>query len=342
MLVLVLMVTSSAWATEGLLDLTEPAVDGISPVFLRTTGSDAIDQTDGVPEVLRELSGPLSPSRRSFELQQHMTFAMQDENADGVMESSAPESERKNPGRAVLLSALIPGAGQLYAESRWKAAAFFAVEMACWVGAIHFANEGAQKEEEYEDFADDLWDETIYREFEYWLATTHNPNAEDRFARSRSDWDALSWQEKIGYLPQYFTHELPASPDQQYYEMIGKYLRQFGIGWDDVHPDDPNQWNSWFETYKATIEELWGTGVSVSSSSPFASDYIDMRYDSNVMLDRSANFFMVMMANHVISALDAGFTVTRHNRRIATAELGARTIEYNNELVAAAGIHVRF
>ena len=55
----------------------------------------------------------------------------------------------------------------------------------------------------------------------------------------------MEWQDKLDYLPSAgFTHELPSesdrnnsSDDQQYYEMIGKYIGQFGVGWDS-HPDD--------------------------------------------------------------------------------------------------------
>ena len=86
---------------------------------------------------------------------------------------------------------------------------------------------------------------------------------------------------KIHYIPDRgFTHELPTetdrnandSDDQQYYEMIGKYIGQFGFGWDEYMgqpefpADDPT--TPWFDGIRQ-----------------YSIDYMDMRYDSNQLLE---------------------------------------------------------
>lgn len=67
------------------------------------------------------------------------------------------------------------------------------------------------------------------------------------FLGAEPEWQEEDWNVKIHYLPyEGFTHELPdsndrhasSSQDQQYYEMIGKYIHQFGFGWADAYQDE--------------------------------------------------------------------------------------------------------
>jgi hypothetical protein len=67
-----------------------------------------------------------------------------------------------------------------------------------------------------------------------------------------------------------------------------------------------------------------------------------MRAETNDLLDRSALYFSLVMVNHVVSALDAGFTVRSHNRKLAEVEPSARRIRHNDEMVTVAGVRVRF
>ncbi len=324
---------------EGMLDFTQPAIEGVSPVFLNPP-SESEEMQEGMINLFN--NSPLAPSRSSFDVQQRMTFALVENGNDvGAVESINPEDGRKHPGRAVLLSALVPGTGQFYAESPLKGALFLGLEVACWVGAVYYANEGQDKEEEFEGFADDLWDENLYQYWEWYNARTYHDDPEDHYNGSLTEWNNLTWNEKLDYLPTFFTHDLPESKTQQYYEMIGKYLMQFGIAWyheDAPEWDDQNNWDGLMEIYDP---ERWTT-EDISTINHFTANYIDMRYDHNQLLDRSGNLFMVIMVNHVVAALDAGFTVTRHNRRLVEGELGARLINYNDESIIAAGVNFTF
>ncbi len=60
----------------------------------------------------------------------------------------APKNpEDINPGKALLLSAILPGMGELYAGNKLKAAIFFSIEVAAWTGVIYFYGQGKDKEE---------------------------------------------------------------------------------------------------------------------------------------------------------------------------------------------------
>jgi hypothetical protein len=123
-------------------------------------------------------------------------------------DSASAAPSRKKPGLAVLFSVAVPGAGQAYAGSWIKAAAFLAVDVAAWVGYAHFQNKGHDWEDQFHAYADARW--------------------------SKERWESL-------YDPEHdpSTHGLPDTKTQQYYEMIGKY-DQFMKGWDDWQAGGPD------------------------------------------------------------------------------------------------------
>ncbi len=61
--------------------------------------------------------------------------------------------EAKSVKKAVLFSALLPGAGQLYAGSQTRAGAFLAAEAALWFGKTRFEAEKKWTEDSYKKYA---------------------------------------------------------------------------------------------------------------------------------------------------------------------------------------------
>ncbi|MBD3165056.1 hypothetical protein GF324_00490 [bacterium] len=304
--------------------------------------SETVDEAGHTYDGPSPFAGRMAYGTGDREITRHVNLAM----AQGDATESGPNpssgvgiADKKNPGRAILLSALIPGAGQLYAQKPFWAAGFFIVEAAMIGGAVSYAIQGADKEDEYESFARTHWDEELYRDFEYWLATS-NPNLpqDERFGGDQTSWNQLPWGEKLTFLPNNFTHELPEQETQQYFEMIGKYLSQFGVGWpsDLIDPNNPD--------YQSFLNQLsrWDQDSDDFEGWPSnqAATYIDMRDQSNQLLNMSANFTMVLMVNHVASALHAGFAVRSHNRKIAEAQMGMDTHYRNGEYVPMAKLNI--
>ncbi|MCF7811710.1 hypothetical protein K9N50_12050 [bacterium] len=246
----------------------------------------------------------------------------------------APKNpEDLNPGKALLLSAIMPGTGELYAGNKLKAAIFFGVEVLAWTGVVYFYGQGKDKEDEFMDFADVNFDPDKYREYEFRLAGMDYGDS-GAYNGDMATWTELSWDAKITYLPkQGFTHELPTdeereddwSLDQQFYEMIGKYIHQFGVGWLDAPAWDPNNpVNDYYAPY-------------FNGTSLLSKEYMGMRDDSNKLLKYSAWGYNLALLNHVASALDASFSV-KIAKRTAKADLGFKQVPYNNELVNTAGL----
>jgi len=164
------------------------------------------------------------------------------------------ETPGKSPLKAAILSGLIPGAGQWYAGSKIKALAFFAVEVSFWVGHYHYKGLGEDKEKEFRTYADDYWSKEDY----------------------------LIWKEALTEWN--YSHTLPDTKTQQYYEMIGKY-DQFLAGWPD---SDGFPEPSTMRLY-----------------------YMDMQHDSNKKFDRASRFAQLMILNRVLSAAEAAYSVKR-------------------------------
>jgi len=99
-----------------------------------------------------------------------------------------------------------------------------------------------------EEFADVHFSEQTYREVEFELAMAPAYGDSGTYPGPIVEWNQEDWETKIHYLPrQGFTHELPTQSmrdagdhhNEAYYEMIGKYISQFGFGWDDTYGDNP-------------------------------------------------------------------------------------------------------
>jgi len=215
------------------------------------------------------------------------TAEVDDINAEQSESLKISYPGKKSPFLAFALSAVIPGAGQLYNGSNiFKTIGFLAFDGALWGGHVMWHQDGMDLTREFEAYANEHWTE----------GDTTNNNAD------------LDPQTYRGYLlAEYgdvndttvgeFTHSLPSTRTQQYYEMIGKY-DQFAGGWDDywLPPDSGNV---------LTSNRL---------------HYEDMRKNANDKLTQADRMIYISIINHLISAVDAALSANRHNKKYGGIE----------------------
>jgi TM2 domain-containing membrane protein YozV len=114
----------------------------------------------------------------------------------------------------------------------------------------------------------------------------------------------------------YFSHHLPDSKTGQYYEMIGKY-EQFSWGWTDYDGEN--------STYRG--------------------GYLDMRRESNDLLNKATYSAMFSLANHILSAFDAAITVRNYNKkgeRFGQLEFKMRLVEREREIIPRITLSTKF
>jgi hypothetical protein len=248
--------------------------------------------------------------------------------------------KKKSIHKAVAFSALVPGSGQVYAKSYIKSAVFFAIEVGAWTAYFHYNKQGDKKDSEFRTYADEKWSEYRYWSYLNWVAL-NDPNYDpldyfeyievtapnggnwylipDNYYRNNQDLilSTLRVVERDKY-----THQLPSAHTQQYYEMIGKYPGQFGNAW-----------------YDADFDYIYSGPNNIT---PLNDKYMDMREKSNQLYQSAQYGLMVVLINHVISAIDAGFTTRKYNRKQAALEMSYNNYYYKNEYLNMFGLNIRW
>ncbi len=223
--------------------------------------------------------------------------------ADAAASAPAPlparTTGRKSPLLAGLLSAVVPGAGEVYAGSYLLAGLFAGLEVGGWVANAHYNSLGDERTTQFQNYADAHWSVVKYAE---WLnANAKNfEGGDDRLLQiainpdatlppwQRVDWETMNRVELA--IPK-FSHRLPPHGDQQYFEMIGKY-NQYSYGWED---------------------KLSGDYYDISAR---FRDYSTQRGHANDAYNTASLFVNLIVLNHVLSAVDAAWAAARANRDI--------------------------
>jgi hypothetical protein len=228
----------------------------------------------------------------------------------GITESAPPQevlpsTERtKSPWLAAGMSLLVPGSGEFYAESYWKAAAFFAVEVAAWTVAYVNNKKGDEQTESYQQYADQNWNVRQYAEWTVGHASQINPGIDMSlhqdvlFGDQGVDWTALNDLERD--INRWYSHTLPPYGDQQYFELIGKY-QQFYQGWSDAEPS--------LDTYEEISARLDAGGTQFTY-------YSGERGKANDYYSTASTGVTVAVINHIVSAIDAAWSASSYNSTI--------------------------
>lgn len=205
----------------------------------------------------------------------------------GETTAAAPTLSTKSVKKGLFMSAALPGAGQLYNGNYIKAAAFIAAEAAGWTLYITQNKKGNDIDAEFRAFADEHWSENDYWD---WIARHSGID--------RNDIEALrEWEGEN------FSHGLHREKDQQYYEMIGKY-DQFNYAWDD---SDIGLLDEGFDKSKRSANRLY---------------YEERRAASNAAFKRATTGATIVLFNHIVSALDAAWSINRGNQQFTANVYG--------------------
>jgi len=203
----------------------------------------------------------------------------------------------KSPGRAFLMSAIVPGAGELYAGAKWRALAFASMEVFSWLMYFNRKNKGEDLEQGYKAYADEYWTlSRLYENGNNWGKLTGLTGQHGESFGSHSlylEYDGTEYEGNamsldtalVGWESFVLSGELQPVRTRDYYENIGKY-DQFSGGWDD------------FTDFNVISD-------SVVTVSDLRDNYLTQRKESNDALKMATNFATVIMFNHLISAFHA-------------------------------------
>ncbi len=241
---------------------------------------------------------------------------------------------QKNARLAMLYSALLPGAGQFYADKASISKFIYPViELAVIGGMIYYNGKGNDKADAYKDYVN----ETISYEYQghTYTGTRYNRDFQTVVESSLQNIHSADI-----YDGEYFNLDL--SNTQHFYEDIGKYDKYI-FGWVDWYAKyaDPtmtpvDDWpagyagfnpvfafsitdttNQYYNSYENTWEGNYPYGDNLLIDKPnsaMRAKYVRMRSDAEDQY-RTARYISFGLAlNHIVSAIDAARLANKVNK----------------------------
>jgi len=219
---------------------------------------------------------------------------------------------KKTPLVSGLLSAIIPGAGQIYNEDYWIAGIFLATEAALIYVGLTYDKKGDDQTASFEKYADENWSVVDYAE---WLNTYEGAEINIDPDESKPPWERVNWNELNA--AETGSHHLPPHGEQQYYELIGKY-HQYSSGWND-----------------------FTGGANEDLVSPNLIYYSGERGQANDYYSVAKTAVIGIYINHFISALEAVWGATRFNKDIAL-NVRVKSVNFANRFELIPTLNFRY
>jgi len=205
--------------------------------------------------------------------------------------------DKKSPVLAGVMSAVLPGSGELYVGEYLKAAIFLAVEATLITVAVVYNNEGDELTAEFEAFADEHWSVVDYSEYlmEHWqeIGLSEQCVIDINYEGNLPPWERVNWND-LNHCEREFSHKLHPYGEQQYYELIGKYP-QYSSGWDEFDPA--------VDGFREVPQIM--------------KDYSIMRGNANDAYNVASKAVIGLYINHLLSAIDAVWSATNYNKNLA-------------------------
>ncbi len=246
--------------------------------------------------------------------------------------------EYRSPRAAMFLSLLVPGLGQAYARNYWKSAAFGVVEAALIGTAIGFSLEGKKYEEQALDHAKKHYSPekfySFYENFRIYL------QSQDKYSELSSIDSVIKadyyWDNAETFVitdtgngtirPRTGNFDVKNNPPEGFEDVVD--AEGYVQGWADAEPHMPGE-DGW--TLESSADDskwlvnpnnllVYKEGQDTSQYSFGHSDlleqYRDIKDDARRQYQVRNIMIYSLLANHVISAVDALITARAHNNRL--------------------------
>jgi len=217
---------------------------------------------------------------------------------------------RKSVARAMLLSAVLPGLGQMYAGGRRGyvvGGTMAAVDvLSAW---LYYDNnrKGDDRKTEYQAFARDHYDRDRFEKYVRDTVVAFSPDETFRPCTDPGSYDSSAcWAAIYNVFP------LSDKDDAAYYEQIGEEYR-YVFGWDD-----------WYSDREPSHADVWGEWPSlpafpegIPATSANRETYRDMKSKADDFYGKADRYAWVMVIGRVVSMIDAAILVKLRNRDLA-------------------------
>ncbi len=260
--------------------------------------------------------------------------------------------EYRSPKKAMLMSLLVPGLGQAYVKKYVKTAIFGVAEAAIIGFAINSHLKGNDQRDQAHAFADRNYDPGKMEEFYTGLEQHIRQKEPDDYRNILSSWIDSGIVRK-------------SSLDDNYYQKIEN--KSYVQGWKDNEPDfsggqyvmESEDYRYVYGNYLDGQDSTWlinrlndqgeviEGGIFGYSENQIA--YNDMISDANGHYKVSTRLLFLLVANHIVSAVDALITANAHNDALLERESVWQRIDLDQQMAftgsdikARLGLNIRF
>ncbi len=224
----------------------------------------------------------------------------------GIRHTREAPVRPKSTVRAVLLSALLPGLGEIYVGGRRgyvTGGVLAGIDLLSIYKFYDLNSRGDDQRDAYREYARRYYDRARFEA--YVEDTVAVANSSFQYCHIGDQYDPVKCDSLIDY---YF----PLADDDDFYEQID-IMDRFAFGWVDwTHRDEYySEWNLW-EDPEGPIPEGVGTGTVHRLT------YRSMRDEANDSYASADKFAWMMVIGRVVSMVDALILTRAHNSRLAS------------------------
>jgi hypothetical protein len=210
----------------------------------------------------------------------------------------------------VLYSLPIPGTGEIAMGYPKRGVALIALEVAAWVGYVHYHDKGLDGRAEFEAFADAHWAKSR------WIMNHPANEGLPPDMRTFESLDSIGQFHWSGW-PGYHSYAAKDDVKLNYYENIGKY-DWFISGWEDWDP------------------------VSKPMNTDLRDEYRALRQQSNSDLDKADRFIYLSIATRVFSVVETVILARRSAKSDGSKTSEMRSYSFKTRSTGLASGEVAF